>query len=608
MNFHTQNLNSSFEKLSSGLRINKASDDAVGLAISSSLDFDARVTNQGIKNINDGISYINIAESALTELNGIVIRLTELAQQAATSALSNTQRKAIDAEAEQFKNEYNRIVQTTEFNNRKILKGDDAEIKIQGGFGNLGSINGSVGGKVGTGSFTLVDTIINLENDPASLVTGDFNLDGITDIISVSTGATTGSVLLGDGNGSFNRTQISLGSSPSTILKGDFNGDGVLDLVTADRTAGSVSIHHGDGVGNFSLVYTYTGLSQPSSIATGDFNNDGLLDFVLSNASNGTGVTFTNRSDGTQFSQYTIGGVANFLGSEPESILSADFNGDGILDLASLDPSSDLLNIFFGNGEGDFTFESSLFADAGSSEVSSGDFNGDGILDLVTVDPGDNSISLFIGRGDGSFLDRTSHPLNGNQPNSIEVGDFNGDGALDIATAHASSDLISILLRDSSGGFSSSNTFSANSVPIDIAKGDFDGDGVLDLVVLNNGDNSMSIFKGDTRAGTAPILDFSLKTLADSRQALPMFKKKLNQLSAQRGEIGAFAARLATARSLLQSTFQNEIAASAQIKDVDVATESAKLVKIQIQQDSAQSILKQANFQPQVALRLLNDI
>ncbi len=82
-----QNLSTVFERLSSGQRINRASDDAAGLAISESLNTDRRVFNQGIRNLNDGLSVLNIADSTVAELSGIVIRIQELAEQAANGSL-----------------------------------------------------------------------------------------------------------------------------------------------------------------------------------------------------------------------------------------------------------------------------------------------------------------------------------------------------------------------------------------------------------------------------------------------------------------------------------------------------------------------------------------
>src|SRR5580693_958213 len=105
----TASLQQSFERLSSGLRINTASDDAAGLAIASSLNVDSRVYSQGVRNTNDALSFYSIAEGALNSLVDITTRLKELAQQSSNGVLSFTQRKSLDAEAQALGKEYQRI-------------------------------------------------------------------------------------------------------------------------------------------------------------------------------------------------------------------------------------------------------------------------------------------------------------------------------------------------------------------------------------------------------------------------------------------------------------------------------------------------------------------
>lgn len=109
------------ERLASGLRINSASDDAAGLAISSSLQSESRLMTQALRNINDGISMLSIADAALDELSKVVVRIKELAEQAANGVYSGTQRAALDAEAQALRNEYNRVIESTTFNDRSLF-------------------------------------------------------------------------------------------------------------------------------------------------------------------------------------------------------------------------------------------------------------------------------------------------------------------------------------------------------------------------------------------------------------------------------------------------------------------------------------------------------
>ena len=113
----------SVERISSGIRINRGSDDAAGLAISEGLRSDIRALRQAIRNANDGVSLINVTEGALNEQSGILIRLRELASQAATGTVGSTERATIQLEFTALRNELDRIAQTTEFNGQKLVEG-----------------------------------------------------------------------------------------------------------------------------------------------------------------------------------------------------------------------------------------------------------------------------------------------------------------------------------------------------------------------------------------------------------------------------------------------------------------------------------------------------
>ncbi len=113
----------SVERISSGIRINRGSDDAAGLAISEGLRSDIRALRQAVRNANDGVSLINVTEGALNEQSSILIRLRELASQAATGTVGSTERATIQLEFTALRNELDRIAQTTEFNGQKLIEG-----------------------------------------------------------------------------------------------------------------------------------------------------------------------------------------------------------------------------------------------------------------------------------------------------------------------------------------------------------------------------------------------------------------------------------------------------------------------------------------------------
>ena len=114
----------SVERISSGIRINRAADDAAGLAISEGLRSDIRALRQAVRNAGDGISLLNVTEGALNEQSGILIRLRELSSQAATGTVGSTERQTIQLEFTALRSELDRITATTEFNGAKLINGN----------------------------------------------------------------------------------------------------------------------------------------------------------------------------------------------------------------------------------------------------------------------------------------------------------------------------------------------------------------------------------------------------------------------------------------------------------------------------------------------------
>lgn len=123
-------LSRSFERLASGMRINRASDDAAGLAISNSLNASSRISSTAIRNANDGISSLSIADGALSQQSGIITRMMELSMQSTTGTLSNNQRKTLQAEYRQLQLEYFRIADTTKFNGVNLLQGGSINLQV----------------------------------------------------------------------------------------------------------------------------------------------------------------------------------------------------------------------------------------------------------------------------------------------------------------------------------------------------------------------------------------------------------------------------------------------------------------------------------------------
>jgi flagellin len=126
----------SLEKLASGSRINRAADDAAGLAISEKMRASIRSVRQDIRNANDGISMIQTAEGGMNEVGNILIRFRELSTQAASDTLGDTERAFVDKEVQQMKQEVDRIAKVTEFNGHHLLSGEGGLLEVQVGLNN----------------------------------------------------------------------------------------------------------------------------------------------------------------------------------------------------------------------------------------------------------------------------------------------------------------------------------------------------------------------------------------------------------------------------------------------------------------------------------------
>jgi len=194
LGINNDRLAQSVERISSGIRINRGSDDAAGLAISEALRSDIRALRQAVRNSNDGISLINVTEGALNEQSGILIRLRELASQAATGTVGSTERQTIQLEFNALRLEIDRIAATTEFNGQKLVDGSLAsgvvaanQILVQVGINSNSesriNLNESIGLDAITSSSLSLDTL-SLTNAGGALTALDSMNTAIAQITS----------------------------------------------------------------------------------------------------------------------------------------------------------------------------------------------------------------------------------------------------------------------------------------------------------------------------------------------------------------------------------------------------------------------------------------
>ena len=279
----------------------------------------------------------------------------------------------------------------------------------------------------------------------------------------------------------------------------DGNGDGA---VGGNLVADFVVLPANGGLLTDATVYSSAG-TNPLSVATGDFNGDGNADFAAVNMSGTVGI-FLGDGKGDFNSGTTLSGL-----STPYDVAVGDFNNDGKLDLAVANFGINAVQIFNGNGSGGFSAGASINVGTQPLSLAVADFNGDGRKDIAVADYGSNDVGILINNGSGGFT-FGAVASGGVKPRAVAFGDFNRDGKPDLAVTNNDSGNVVILLGNGSGGFTAQSPVSTGgAAPKSIAVGDFNGDGKLDLAIGNHDDSTVAILLGNGSGGlgTASLVD-----------------------------------------------------------------------------------------------------
>ena len=340
-------------------------------------------------------------------------------------------------------------------------------------------------------------------NNSISVTLGDVNSDGILDLITANSNSASASVLLGNGNGTFQAKQdFTTGSSPNSVTLGDVNGDGKLDIITANSNSSSASVLLGNGNGTFQAQQTFATGTQPNSVTLGDVNDDGRLDLITANFADDSVSVLLGNGNGTFQTQATFA-----AGTTPRAMTLGDVNGDGKLDIITANYNSINASVLLGNGDGTFQAQQTFATGTGPQSVTLGDVNADGRLDIITANFGANSVSVLLGNGNGTFQPKVDFTTGSSTfPRSVTLGDVNGDGKLDIITANQGANSASVLLGNGNGTFQPKVDFTTGTGPFSVILGDVNSDGRLDIITANQSSKNISVILGT--GGSAIIATF----------------------------------------------------------------------------------------------------
>ncbi len=244
-------------------------------------------------------------------------------------------------------------------------------------------------------------------------------------------------------------------------------------------------------LGFASAAATPTG-SVPVAVAVADFNGDGISDMAVVNTASNTVTPLIGLGNGTfQDLQQTF-----TTGNSPAAIVAGDFNNDGVVDLAVANVGDNTVTYYYGRGDGSFYFVGSIVTGGGPANLVAGDFNRDGQIDLAVVNRSESSLSILLGTGAG-FSAVAAKPLTGSTPYGIATGDFNGDGYPDLVVPNYFSNTASVYLGHGDGTYSAAINLVTGVYPSAVVVGDFNGDGKADLAVTNSFSKTVTLYLGN---------------------------------------------------------------------------------------------------------------
>jgi flagellin len=596
--------NQSLERLSSGLRINSAKDDAAGLAISTRFQSQISGLNVATRNANDGISLAQTAEGALDEITNNLQRIRDLAVQSANATNSDSDREALNQEVQQRIAEVNRISSQTSFNGLKVLDGTFGEQAFQVGanagetisVAGLDSRGSQLGATISQTSGLGDELIETGAGEPAETAfdigstdlvidgSGDANISGTVTINSVSLNISATASGVQD-----------IADAINTAISGAASGDAAaLEDISASVSSGGELVFSNGQLDEIDVQFNLTdSASTDGNITTGEGDITGLSGASsalfasgdasgIAGTSGGGTITFTVSSgasgsvslslDGSE----TVTGIASGINGQLNSIdtdLSASVSGDSIIITAAGSNTFDVSSIQFEDNTGDpvntLNGEDGLVTLAASeSETLQAKFDNAETVDLtVTIDEAEIAVT------DASNL------------NDV-VGQINGETKDTGVSAFLSADGKDIVFAAAKG-----TDFNV-SITTEV-------DGVADTALASG---AVAATEADD---TVSLNQINIGDRAGADDALVAIDFAIDQVNQFRSDLGAVQNRFESTIANLSTSVENLSSANSRIVDADFAAETANLSKSQVLQQAGISVLAQANARPQQVLSLL---
>jgi hypothetical protein len=338
--------------------------------------------------------------------------------------------------------------------------------------------------------------LITFDNDgknPTSVALEDLNGDDLLDLITTNSYDGTVSVLMGKPPAArtnpvdffYPRTIYEVGGGAASVAVGDVDDNGILDIVTANALDHTVSVLLGDGDGTFERQLVFEVGRAPNSVVLADVDVDGFVDIVTANELDDTVSLLWGLGDGTFATAETID-----VGRRPMEVVVEDLDGNGMPDIITANSGDNTVSVLLEVGGG--TFADPVRYNVGRMPVSVtlGDLDDDGALDIVTADRVDGTISVLLGDGSGTFAEAVAHDAKAG-PVEVRIEDLDDDGMMDVMTANLEMDFVVLLLGNGDGTFAEPVTYDTDIGPTAVAFGDLNEDDLLEIVTVNYwGDSS----------------------------------------------------------------------------------------------------------------------